>query len=176
MAKGADALTALWGQADYFTETTNMLVAVLFSWLAVRAQAPVSSRALAVAAVSEAIVMLVYWPVLYPTNPPKPGEEIANVLIHGVVPMMVIAYCIMLARKATTTLSDPLRWMAYPVGYTVFIMARGILTGKYPYFFFNPAKVGVPMVIADIVIIGIIYFGAGHVFVWLDRKPRQALA
>ncbi len=167
-------LTAgFWHQIDYFTETTDILVALVFSWLALNARGPVASRALAVATLSVIIVVLVYWPVLYPKFPPKPGTEGANVLIHAIVPALVVGYFVLMTRKRTTSLSDPLRWMAYPLAYTAFVIIRGGVTGHYPYFFFNPAKVGVAMVGVNIVIIGLIYFGAGHALVALDRRSRR---
>jgi len=166
-------LAGFWHQIDYFTETTDILVALIFSWLALTAHGKVTSQVLAVVTLSVIIVVLVYWPVLYPKFPPKPGTEGANFLIHAIVPACVVAYYTLMTRKNTTHHRDPLRWMAYPLVYTGFIMVRGIMTGHYPYFFFNPAKVGVPMVIVDIILIGLIYFGAGHALVAIDRGRRK---
>jgi hypothetical protein len=166
-------LAGFWHQLDYFTETTDILVAFVFSWLALTARGKVTSQALAVVTLSVIIVVLVYWPVLYPKFPPKPGTEGANVLIHAIVPACVVAYYLLFARKRSTSHADPLRWMAYPLAYTGFIMVRGVLTSKYPYFFFNPAKVGWGMVVVDIIVIGLIYFGAGHFLVTLDKRARR---
>ncbi len=163
-------LAGLWHQIDYFTETTDILVALVFTWLAFSARGPVASKALAVVTLSVIIVVLVYWPVLYPKFPPKPGTEGANVLIHAVVPALVVAYYVLMTHKRTARMSDPLRWMLYPLAYTAFVISRGVVTGHYPYFFFNPAKVGVAMVVVDILAIGLIYFGAGHALVALDRR------
>lgn len=166
-------LLGFWHQLDYFTETTDILVALVFSWLAFSARAKVTSKALAVVTLSVIIVVLVYWPVLYPKFPPKPGTEGANALIHAIVPACVVVYYWLFARKRSTSHSDPLRWLAYPLAYTGFIMVRGVMTTTYPYFFFNPAKVGWAMVIVDIIVIGLIYFGAGHALVTLDKRARK---
>lgn len=110
--------------------------------------------------------------MLYPKFPPKLGTEGANILIHAIVPACVVAYYVLMARKHTTSHRDPVQWMLYPIAYTTFIMIRGVLTHHYPYFFFDSAKVGVVRVIIDVIVIGLIYFGAAHLLVLTDRRAK----
>jgi hypothetical protein len=160
----------LWHSLDYFTETTNILAALTFSWLAVRARGPVSSRALGLVVPSVVLVVLVYWPILYPISSHKQGMMGTNVLIHAIIPALVVLYYVFFTVNRTQERRDPLLWLLYPVAYLVFIQTRGVFDHKYPYFFVNPLKVGMPMVVVYSLIIGALYLAAGHALVWLDQR------
>ncbi len=175
MSAGGLWIAGFWRQIDYFTETTNILVAITFSWFGWRARGPIASRDLATAVLSVAIVVLVYWPVLYPKFPPKPGTEGSNVLIHAIIPALVMGYYVLFTQKGTASRTDPLRWLMYPLSYLLFVELRGVFTEKYPYFFLNPLKVGWLMALVYGLLIGLIYLGGGYALLLLDkRKWRRA--
>jgi len=164
---------ALWHMTDYFTNTTAILVAGLFTAFALSVTQPIASRHLGMVTLSVMLVVVVYWPILYPVHPPRPGKEALNLLFHAIVPALVVAYYAGFAVKGTMTRRDPVTWMAYPLGYTGFVLIRGLTTGHYPYFFFDPAKVGVVQVAMNIVIIGLVYFAASHTLVWVDQRSTR---
>ncbi len=167
------SVPALWHMIDYFTNTTDILVAGMFAVLAIRVTQPIASRHLGMITLSVALVVVIYWPILYPVHPPKPGKEALNLLFHAIVPALVVAYYAVFAVKGTMTQRDPLIWMVYPLGYTGFVLIRGLITGHYPYFFFDPAKVGAAQVGVNIVVIGIVFFAASHALVWLDQRSTR---
>ena len=71
---------------------------------------------------------------------PQGLAGIANILLHYVTPLGVLAEWLLLPRRGVYRLSAAWLWVAYPLAYVAFSLARGALSGFYPYWFLNPTK------------------------------------
>ena len=173
--EGGVMLAGLWRQLRYFTETTNIYVAVLFSWIALRGPAVASRQKLGGLVLSVALVAIIYWGILYSYQQSRTlWDQVFNVLIHGAIPAAVIAYYFTCATRTPLTRSDCVRWTLYPLAYLVYGLARGLLDGRYPYFFLDPGRIGVTNVAFSVIAIAILFITAGSALIaWEQRQKVQ---
>ena len=66
---------------------------------------------------------------------PQGAQKVADVLLHDVVPVLYVASWVFLVPKFTLRWSDAVRWLAFPVAYMAYILARGFVSHWYPYYF-----------------------------------------
>lgn len=142
IATALPLLGALWQQAIYFTEMTNVAVAVVFTLIAVRGDQPSVRWPVPGLAVAVSLVGVVYWSILFPVHPPRPDGVWSNILIHAVTPLSLICACIAYPGDRPPDAWAPVRWLIYPALYTVYVLVRGGVTGQYPYAFNDPSIVG----------------------------------
>lgn len=166
-------LQGLWRQLRFFTETTNIYVAVLFGLIALRRPGAGSRRSLGGLVLAVILVALVYWLILHGATRNRSSWDAGfNLLIHGAIPAAVVCYYVALAEPAVLTRSDALRWAIYPVGYLVYAVARGTMDGRLPYFFLDPARIGVANVLLSVAAIEMGFVLAGLALVAWERRGR----
>ncbi len=131
----------------YFTILTNILVALALSVpLVAPASAPGRffarpSVATAIAA-AITIVGLAYFFLLRHVWDPQGWHLVADVALHYVDPVLFLAYWWLAVSKSGLSWTDIPKWMLYPVGYFVYVLIRGGLTGLYPYYFIDVSALG----------------------------------
>jgi hypothetical protein len=64
-----------------------------------------------------------------------------NIVLHYVMPVVMVAYWLILPPKTALSLRQIVWWLIYPALYLVYILIRGRIVGLYPYPFLNPNKV-----------------------------------
>ena len=82
-----------------------------------------------------------------------------------------------LDRKGFIKVYSPLVWTVAPaaymlVAYNSAVLGNGIgVNGdsKYPYFFMDVDKLGIPTVVINTLIIAVIYFAVGYIYYFIDR-------
>jgi hypothetical protein len=164
----------LWRQMRFFTETTNIYAALLFTLIAVRWPAGATRRSLGGLALSAAVVAVVYWAVLYNSAIPRtPWNASVNVVIHAIIPAAIIAYTLTLARPSHLTWADGGRWTIYPLLYLAYAFARGHFEGRYAYFFLDPGKIGIGNVLLSVAaIIAAFATSAAALIAWSNRAGK----
>jgi hypothetical protein len=170
-------LAGLWRQLRFFTETTNVFVAVVFSLIALQWPRFASRRTLGGLALAVTLVAIVYWLVLHgATRNRSAWDASINILIHGAIPAAVVGYYVGLAEPGALTMTDAVRWAVYPVGYLAYAIGRGFFDGRLPYFFLDPARIGLAKVLLSTAAITVSFVGAGWLLVaWERRKTASSM-
>jgi hypothetical protein len=125
---------------SYFTILSNLFAAITLS---VRAGSPLSTVNIRSAiAVYIFIVGLVYNLVLRNVWAPSGWQLVADNLLHVAVPVLYVIYWFFFVPKKVLVWKDIFPWLIFPAIYLVYSLARGALTGWYPYPFLNADQSG----------------------------------
>jgi hypothetical protein len=161
----------LWVLLRFFTVTTNILVALLFTALALgRAVSPRKTGGVVLAIV---LVGVTYMLLLRGLLDLSGGDKLADTLLHKVTPLLVPLWWIAFARKGGLTWSDPPVWAIYPALYLPYALARGLSGDIYAYPFINLRKLGWGEVGLNCVVIAAGFMAAGYALVWIDRAMAR---
>lgn len=160
------ATATLWTLFGYFTITTNLLVALLFTAIVTGWRA--APRLVAGATLCIALVGVVYALLLRGLELAG-GSPLANVLLHLATPIMVPLFWLTCVKKGALTWREPLWWGAYPLAYFVYALVRGAMTGRYAYPFMDVNALGMVWVGVNAVVIGAGFLAVGLGMVVVDR-------
>ena len=176
IAKGdqASVLTVIWPIMRYFTHLTNALVVIVLGACAWRGTwgKPAWIGALAVWTVALGVV---YHILLSATHNPIGLEIWASYGEHSIVPLASLIFWAVAAPKVGLSAKHAVIWTAWPLGYAVYAILRGLAEGKYPYFFLDPVKSGWGLVGGYVVGLGVFFVGCGLILVWLAKILRRPL-
>ena len=103
----------LWALLWYFTITTNLLVAIVFTTLAAK-PSTIHPSLIACTTLNILLVGVIYALLLHGLNELSGGSAIANILLHMVTPILVPIFWLLFAPKGHLTRRDPLLWTIYP--------------------------------------------------------------
>jgi len=159
---------------SYFTILSNILVASCLTFsLAPPRSAPakfVARPGLRTAAAVYIIVTgVVYLLLLRKLSPPGSTLFVANVILHYVVPVIYVLDWLVFVPKGTLRWKQALIWLVFPLLYAVYTLIHGSLTGFYPYFFINVARLGYPSVLMNCLFFMVGFAFLGSVLVVIDR-------
>lgn len=116
-----------------------------------------------------AVVGLVYVIVLRVLWMPQGWAKLADVALHYVTPVLFLVYWLLFVDKARLAYSDIPRWLIFPVVYAVYAIARGAVTGVYPYPFLEIGKLGLASVALNIVVLVAAFGVIGAILVAVGR-------
>jgi hypothetical protein len=173
-AKGGGAADAIWRFFAYFTILTNILVA---SSLSVRLLAPGSpagrffARPLAEAGVLLPIltVFVIYVSVLQGLWEPQGAQLAADLILHYFVPLSFLGYWLAFVSHGGLEPRNISAWVAYPLAYGLYALARGAADGFYAYPFIDVAAIGYPRVLLNILFLVVAFAVAGLLLIGADR-------
>ncbi|ETR75218.1 membrane protein [Afipia sp. P52-10] len=160
---------ALWALLGYFTITTNLLVAVVFTAIAAGRAAWRSPWLIGGTLLNILLVGIIYALLLHGLRELTGGSQLANVLLHRVTPLLVTVFWFAFAYKGALAWRYPLLWVIYPIGYFLYALARGAIEGRYPYPFINVVEIGLAQTLINAALIAIGFVLAGEALVWFDR-------
>lgn len=146
-ANGKTIVEGLIIYLGYFTILTNLLVALV---LTVPLLAPASRAGRffnrpgvgTATAAAIAVVGLAYFLLLRKVWNPEGWHLVADVMLHYLTPILFLAYWWISVPKQGLRWSQVGVWMSYPLGYFVYMLIRGELTGLYPYHFLDVGSIG----------------------------------
>ncbi len=170
--QNASALLTLWIVFAYFTVTTNLLVASVFTGIAADRTAFRSGRLVGGTMLFILLVGVIYALLLHGTSELSGGSAVANVLLHMVTPILVPLFWITFTPKGGLTWRDPLLWAIYPLGYLVYALARGSATGSYAYPFINVLRLGWRQTALNSALIAVAFLLSGFAVLWIDSRTR----
>jgi hypothetical protein len=165
----------------YFTILTNLLVCLSLT-LPLAAPSTGAGRYLArsdvTAGVATSIVFVsfAYHFLLRNTWNPQGPQLLADVLLHYVMPALFLLYWWFNFPKGGLRWNHPLMWGAYPTGYLVYVLIRGLIIGKYPYGFIDPIAIGYQRTMVNAVGLLSAFIVLGLILVALGRVQRRAAA
>ena len=168
LGEGRSLPDALWSQARYFTNLMVLAVGLVFAATTLRrSTTPGWITALTVWIV---LVGVVYHALLAATHDPEGLDITVNLFQHTLIPAGVLLFWWLFAPKHGLTYAHPALWLACPLGYVGYAMARGASDGTYPYFFLNPVKTGGIGVLAYVIGLGAVFYLSGAALVLLARR------
>lgn len=153
-AAPADRMSLIVNYFSFFTILTNLLVAV---GLTLSLAAPRSGwgsffsqpSARSATAVYISIVGVTYTLLLRHLWNPQGAQQLADILLHDVVPGTYVSYWLIFVRKNSLRWKDILFWLPYPLAYLCYSLIRGAATGWYPYPFIDAGKLGYSRVLVN---------------------------
>ncbi len=181
VATGGGVVHGLWMYFAFFTILTNLLAALVLSLPAVAPDSALGrfcSRpaTIAGAAANIALVGIAYNLLLRDLWHPRGLQLLADVLLHDVVPLAVVAWAWLGARQGcSATLAERLRWSLWPIAYFVYAMARGAATGFYAYPFFNVGHLGYGRVLVNAIAIFLGFLLITVTLLVFERVPAIAM-
>ncbi len=137
----------LWLMAGYFTVLTNLLVGA--SMLAVAWRWSMPARVAAGLLIAIVMVGLMYHLVLAALWQPQGLAWWADQGLHTFVPLAFAGWWLAFADKQIGWRDLPL-WLIWPLGYGVYAIIRGAMTGFWPYPFVNVDALGLAQVAVNL--------------------------
>lgn len=154
---------------SFFTILSNLLITLIFTWVAVAPPGPPASVQAAAAAYIS-IVGIGYNLLLRSLWDPEGLQKVADVMLHDIMPILYLIFWGAFSRRLRSfPWRDASVWLIWPLLYLIYSMVRGQLRGWYPYPFLNPVAYGYPRVISTIIGFLIGFLGTGFVVIALTR-------
>ena len=167
---------------SFFTILTNILTASVFTAVAFQPKGGWGKwlcrpSVQAATAVYIAIVGMVYQLLLRQLWNPQGAQWVADVLLHSVAPVGYVVYWLLFAPRAGLSWKDSVTWLIYPGVYLVYVLARGAVSGIYPYPFVDVNVLGYGGVVARAGLLLLVFLGMGLLVVavgrWIRARPGQ---
>ena len=173
---GIGQLGGLWNFLSYFTNLSNLMAALVLTYVLIKWFEPQYLKKIApiIAGVTLYVVMagIIFNLELRQSSPQSGLAHTANVLLHDVNPLLLMAFWLFMVPYANFSLRHALRWLSFPVVYFAFTLVRGEIFGRYPYPFLDVAKYGHFFVLSNGVEMRAGFIVMGLFIVALDRiKP-----
>ena len=167
LGRWGSAAWALWSLLRFFTITTNLLIALVFTGIAAGRGHFARSWITAGLGLSILLVGIVFKLLL--EGVVAVDSALGNALLHRVTPILVPLFWLAFTPKGQLRPTTPLVWVAYPVGYFAYALVRGAFGGIYPYPFMDVAAIGWGRTAINALVIGLGFTVTGFFWVWLDR-------
>jgi hypothetical protein len=140
-------IAGFWAYVGYFTILTNALVAMVLSAQALGMDDRVGRffrRPGVVTAIAAniAVVSIAYNLLLRQLWQPQGWQWLADVLLHDVMPTLFLLFWWFVVDKAALRVRQIFSWLWYPLGYLVYVLARGAVDRWYPYPFLDVNAIG----------------------------------
>ncbi len=166
---------AVWHIYRFFTVWTNTLTGVLCAVIALggHVRAPLQAGlALWIGMVGMLFHLLLAQFVNY-----QGLQWVLDQMFHTVIPASYVLFWIVFSPKTGVMLRHVPLWVAYPLGYCIYAICRGLIDGAYPYPFLDLATLGWNALAVNVVGLLVVFAVLGAIIVGaakrLDR-PRQA--
>jgi hypothetical protein len=175
--QGQSVPAVVWIMIRYFTILTNLLVAVVFTGLALSKSAFARPWLLGGTTLAIILVGVVNYLLLRGLVELSGGAKLADAITHYVMPISVPIFWLTLAPKGQLSRRYPLRWAAYPVTYLVYALIRGTADGKFAYPFLDYTK-GWTQTAITVLLIFLAFVAGGFALVWVDGllgRPSEKL-
>lgn len=174
---GAALLTGTINFLSYFTILSNLLAAIALTVAGLRGHAAARSPQTVAAsgiALYIGVTGLVYFALLRQLWQPQGWQFIADALLHYVMPVLYLVYWLLFVPKGRLRARHALVWVGFPVGYAIYSLIHGALSGFYPYPFIDVAGLGYPPVLRNMALFTAAFAGLGLLLVaadgWLARR------
>lgn len=163
------ASAALWQMAAYFTVLTNIGAAATFGLIAVTGR-QWTARWHGGLTLAILTVGVIYHSLLAGLWQPAGLAWWADQGLHTATPALVALYWVALAPKSGLVPRHAALWLAWPLAYCAWALARGAVTGAYPYPFIEVATLGPARVAVNIAGLSLTLLIAGLIMVALARS------
>lgn len=169
ISSGSSTPSAIWALVSYFTILANLLIALVFTVIALTRNAAERPKLIAGTALGIMLVGIVYALLLSGLTELSGGSAVANVLLHQATPVLVPLFWLAFVPKGRLGWTDPFIWAIYPLAYLVYALVRARIEGRYAYPFIDVGANGWVTVILTCAVIAIGFIIAGWIVVAIDR-------
>ena len=164
--------------ASYFTIQTNILVAFCFTCVALKPNGKLGKYFLRPQVASAItvyifVVGLVYNTVLRWQWSPKGLQLLVDNLLHVITPIWFLMYWVLFVPKASLKYKNVWAWLIYPLAYCLYILVRGALTNRYPYFFVDASKYTYSQVFINIAVLVLVFLVLSFLLVVLAKRLHK---
>lgn len=156
----------------YFTILTNAfcaLVATACGWSIPRLVAWREPWVVTAAGASILLVGVIFFVLLRHQYEPTGLAALTNAVHHYLVPAVFTLFWWRVVPRGALVWGDVWRVFAWPAAYMVYIVARGEMTGLYPYFFIDVATLGYAQAFVNAIGLSAVFIGTGAAYVALKR-------
>jgi hypothetical protein len=166
---GQSSLRMITNFFSYFTILSNLLITVIFSWIAISPPGPSPGLQAATAAYIT-VVGVGYSLLLRSTWSPQGLQKLLDSAHHDIMPVVYVLFWLIFGRSLRRLpWNSAFTWLIAPLLYLVYTLVRGSLTGWYPYHFLDPRIAGWPHVFIVIAGFLIAFLALGLAAVSLSR-------
>ena len=169
-------LTAAGEYFSYFTILTNLLVAMALTVLGEgtgRGRFFARARVLGGLAVAIVLVAVAYNLLLRQRWHPQGLARIADETLHVVTPALYVGFWCLYVPKGVLRWADVPRWLLYPLGYLLYALVLGTLSGFYPYYFLDVRAQGYRSVILYVASFTLALGALGSLVVVVGRRVAR---
>jgi len=164
---------------SYFTILSNLLVALVCTFTLVRKPGRMqrffsSARVRGAAALYIGVTGCVYFAILSALWAPTGFQWLADVSLHYAVPLMYLALWLVFTPRQTLEWSDLPRWLAFPLVYLVWALARGAWVHEYPYPFIDVDALGIARVLLNALGVTAFFAVVGLLLIGFNRGVTRA--
>jgi hypothetical protein len=168
------------GLLPYFTIQSNVAYGAFAGWAAYRTwlgEEPIRHALKGAVTLYIVITGVVYHTLLANPDSPfwvgeihrTPAEAIGNQLLHTVVPLLAVFDWLAFDVRGRYRWQYAALWLAFPLGYLVFALLRGLVVDTYPYPFLDVHELGYRGVTISAVGLGVAFWLLGLLLVGADR-------
>lgn len=174
--RGESAAGRIADLAMYFTEWSNVLVAIVFALLAIRTT---GRGRLVHVLLLDALLMIivtgiVYNAILAPNGPPRHGWDLATTTIeHTITPLLAVVVWAAVGPRGWIHRRLILPALIIPVVWIALTLLRGAVIDAYPYGFINVVQLGYPMALLNVFVILLMGIGICFALLGVDRLARR---
>ncbi|MEM1288244.1 MAG: Pr6Pr family membrane protein [Pseudomonadota bacterium] len=172
LSAGDSWLGAVLHYLSFLTILTNAALVAVYAWFlsGQRVLRWMGHPSLHAFLVALALLVGAVWHVLLR---PTEGLSVNGVGLHYVAPALFLIWWILRKPKERPRFFDGLSLMLIPIGYAVWVLSRGALTGDYPYDFITVPNVGYQAALTTIgaLMVAQLLLAMGFVAVGRFRAP-----
>ena len=166
------------GFFDYFTITTNIIVAftcstLLFSTGNGWSKFLSKQQTLTAITVYIIIVGLIYNLILRGLWKPEGLQLIVDELLHSVIPVLFLLYWLIYVPKDQLKWKDAWPWLIYPLIYTTYVFIFGGITGFYPYPFVDLDQLGPGKTLLNVVGVALIFLAFFYLLIAIAKFSNR---
>lgn len=121
------------------------------------------------------IVGIVYITLLQGLWKPQGLQWLADIILHYAIPTLYTVYWLTFVPKGFTKWKHCLSWLIYPAVYFVYSVARGSVTGWYPYPFLDVNQNGFGGTLLNALVLLAVFVVAGLIFIGLDKLFARSM-
>lgn len=180
MSEGFSLIYSLNHYLSYFTIIINLALATFLFCYSIYPHSKITSW-FKKAAINGAmcvyilIVGIIFYALLYKDLHLSAIEFIVSHIQHAFMPVAYLYFWYSELRDSSLRYWDGVRWLIVPFVYFIYLMVRGQIVGKYPYFFVDIEKFGIPKVAMFAAAILMFFLLVGSLLIFVDRRqPIQA--
>lgn len=175
MALGDSALRAVVFFLSFFTILSNIgVVLVYFAALTGWMRALSGTFARTMMAGFILVVMVVYHFILAPIWNPQGLWRVADVMLHYAAPLIYLIWWITGPHKRRLPWNRALAMVAVVMGYAGYALARGAVSGRYPYPFLDVPDLGRAAVAGNVAGLAVLFLVVSTAAVALSRWRYRA--
>ncbi len=165
--------------SGYFTILTNILAAFALTAVALPMHSPLGKhlhRPGVVTAIAACITIvgLTYLLVLSKIWAPQGWLWVADVTLHYVMPTAFVIFWWFAVPRGALNWKDLPSWLVFPLGYLVYVLARGAMIGLYPYPFIDVGVLGINAVLVNSLLVLLAFIAVAALLIVINNyvKPK----